>query len=94
MKINQNESLDEFFFPLNAMLMKCVFNGHFCSAVNFTSFPSSSYGFCYTFNAKLKNISNVLNSNEYGGSGTLNLHFYVHSNQYVPYIREGRYIHF
>jgi hypothetical protein len=94
MKINRNESLDEFFFPLNAMLMKCVFNGRSCSAVNFTSFSSSSYGLCYTFNAKLKNIKNVRYSDEYGGSGNLNLRFYVHSHQYVPYIREGQYRHF
>ncbi|CAF3328727.1 unnamed protein product [Rotaria socialis] len=89
MKINRNESLDEFFFPLSSMLMTCVFNGRACSVVNFTSFSSSSYGFCYTFNAKLKNINSVHYSDEYGGPGLLNLGFYVHSHQYVPYIREG-----
>jgi hypothetical protein len=89
MKLNQNESLNEFFFPLSAMLMKCVFNGRSFSAVNFTSFTSSSYGLCYTFNAKLKNLKNVHYSDEYGGSGNLNLRFYVHSHQYVPYVREG-----
>ncbi|CAF0993422.1 unnamed protein product [Rotaria sordida] len=89
MKINRNESVKEFFFPLSTMLMKCVFNGYSCSAVNFTSFSSSSYGRCYTFNAKLKNINHVHDSNEYGGPGRLNLRFYVHSHQYVPYIREG-----
>jgi len=90
MKINRNESIDEFFFPLNTMLMKCVFNGRSCSPMNFTSFSSSSYGLCYTFNAKLKNMNNVHYSDDYGGSGNLNLRFYVHSHQYVPYIREGK----
>ena len=90
MKINRNESLDEFFFPLKSMLLKCVFNGRSCSAVNFTSFSLPSYGLCHTFNAKLKNVENVQRSDEYGGSGNLNLRFYVHSHQYVPYIREGQ----
>jgi hypothetical protein len=89
MRINRNESINEFFFPLSAMLIKCVFNGRSCSAVNFTSFSSSSYGLCYTFNAKLKNVKNVRYSDEYGGPGNLYLRFYVHSHQYVPYIREG-----
>ncbi|CAF0745170.1 unnamed protein product [Adineta ricciae] len=88
-KINRNESLDEFFFPLETMLMKCVFNGRVCSAVNFTSFSSSTYGQCYTFNAKLKNQTNIRFSDENGGPGNLYLRFYVHSHQYVPYIREG-----
>ena len=92
-KINQNESLDEFFFPLGAMLIKCVFNERPCSAVNFTPFISSSYGFCYTFNARSKNIRNVLYSNEYGGPGNLQLSFFIHNHQYVPHIREGQFIY-
>lgn len=88
-KINRNESVDDFFYPLNAMLIRCVFNGRSCSALNFTSFLSSSYGRCYTFNAKLKETKNVRFSDEYGGPGNLNLRLYVHSHQYVPYIREG-----
>ncbi|CAF4932388.1 unnamed protein product [Rotaria sp. Silwood1] len=59
-----------------------------CSASDFTSFSSSSYGLCYTFNAKLKNMTDVRKSNEYGGSGKLELSFYVHSHQYVPYTTE------
>ena len=93
MKINRNESLEEFFFPLQAMLMKCVFNGYPCSAANFTSFSLPSYGLCHTFNAKLKSKENVRYSDEYGGSGNLNLRLYVHSHQYVPYIREGQLDH-
>ncbi|CAF2515109.1 unnamed protein product [Rotaria sp. Silwood2] len=85
MKINRNESLNEFFFPLNAMLMKCVFNGRPCSAVNFTSFSSSSYGFCYTFNAKLKNSNHIHYSNEYGGSG-VGMIAMVHDNAQLPLI--------
>ncbi|UJR14674.1 hypothetical protein I4U23_001667 [Adineta vaga] len=89
MKVNRNESLDDFYFSLDTMLIKCVFNGRSCSAANFTSFSSSNYGRCYTFNAKLRNRKNVLFSDEYSGPGNLNLRFYVHSYQYVPYIREG-----
>jgi hypothetical protein len=92
-KINRNESLDDFFYPLSAMLIRCVFNGRPCSAQNFTSFLSSSYGRCYTFNAKVKNTGNVRYSDEYGGPGNLNLRLYVHSHQYVPYFKEGVYTH-
>ncbi|CAF4665308.1 unnamed protein product [Rotaria sp. Silwood2] len=88
MKTNQNESLNMYFFPLSSMLIKCIFNNKNCSASDFTSFSSSSYGLCYTLNTKLKNMTNVRKSNEYGGSGKLELSFYVHSHQYVPYIEE------
>ncbi|CAF1214683.1 unnamed protein product [Rotaria sordida] len=33
-------------------------------------------------------MTDVRKSNEYGGSGKLELNFYVHSHQYVPYITE------
>jgi hypothetical protein len=87
--INRNQSLEPFFFPLQSMLMKCVFNGYPCSAANFTSFALPTYGLCHTFNAKLKKSNNVRYSDAHGGTGILSLRFYVHSHQYVPYIREG-----
>ena len=89
MKINRNESIEEFFFPLETMLMRCLFNGRPCSAENFTSFSLSSYGLCHTFNAKLKNVDSVRFSDDHGGSGNLNLRFFVHGHQYTPYVREG-----
>ncbi|CAF3599659.1 unnamed protein product [Rotaria socialis] len=87
-KINQNESIIKFFFPLSAMLIKCVFNDRICSTSDFTYFLSSSHGLCYTFNAKLKNMTNVRKSDEYGGPGKLELSLYAHSHQYIPYARE------
>ncbi len=91
-KLNQNESLNDFSFPLSSMLMRCTFNGLDCSADNFTSFISTAYGVCYTFNAKLKNTINggVRNSGDNGGSGYLALGLYAHSHQYVPYATPGK----
>ncbi len=91
-KLRRDESLDEFFFPLSSMLIKCNFNGMNCSADNFTSFISTAHGLCYTFNAKLKNTidGGVRNSGDNGGNGYLGLRFYVHSHQYVPYTAPGK----
>lgn len=89
MKINRNESLDDFFFPLSSMLIRCTFNNVPCYASNFTSFSLPSYGLCHTFNAKRKGVANVYFSDEYGGTGNLNLRLYAHSHQYVPFVREG-----
>ena len=91
MKINENQSLDSFFFPLSSMLIKCIFNGQVCSTSDFTSFVSSYYGLCHTFNAKLKNMTHARRSDQYGGDGKLELSFYVHSHQYIPYTGEGEY---
>ncbi|CAF1258397.1 unnamed protein product [Rotaria sordida] len=87
-KLNQGESLNDLFFPLESMMMDCVYNKISCYATNFTSFISSAYGLCYTFNAKLKDSFNtrVRNSSENGGTGVLQTHFYVHQHQYVPYL--------
>ena len=90
MKLNRNESLDQFFFPLSSMLIRCVYNGKICSAKDFTSFSLPTFGFCYTFNAKIKGIDHVRYTNENGRAGSLYLRFYVHHHQYVPFIREGQ----
>ncbi|CAF4199792.1 unnamed protein product [Rotaria sp. Silwood2] len=86
-KSNRNESVEPFFFPLTSMLRSCTYNFQQCSAQDFIPFLSSSYGLCYTFNAKLKNSSNdnIRYTNQNGGDGNLYLGLYVHSHQYVPY---------
>lgn len=90
-KITQNESLDNFYYPLSAMLMTCSFNGVRCQLSDFISFESSFYGRCYTHNARIKNKSNggVQDSNNGGGNGILELRLYTHSHQYVPYFCDG-----
>jgi hypothetical protein len=92
-EINRNESLNAFFYPLSSMLFKCVFNDVPCSTADFTRFSSSTYGSCYTFNAKKKNSSdgNIRYGDEGGGFGQLELGLYAHSHQYLPYFSDGKY---
>jgi hypothetical protein len=87
-RINQNESLDLFFFPLSSMLYKCMYNNRPCTSSDFISFTEANFGLCHTFNAKLKNRSDdsIRYGNENGGNGILELGLYVHSHQYIPYI--------
>lgn len=86
--LNTNDSLEALLYPLSSMLYKCTFNSRPCSAGDFITFTSASYGLCYTFNAKMQNgnKSTVRYGNQYGGNGDLELELYVHSHQYVPYI--------
>ena len=90
-KINRGESLDEYFFPLSSMLIKCRYNGKDCSADDFTSVLLPQYGLCYTFNAKSDQIRNgtVLLNVDNGEHGGLELQLYAHSDQYVPYFSDG-----
>ena len=91
-KLNRNESLDDFYYPLSAMLIKCVYNGANCSAADFVKFTSPVYGLCYTFNAQTPYINNgtVHYNNENGDSGELQLDLYIQSHQYVPYLTDGK----
>ncbi|UJR23144.1 hypothetical protein I4U23_026163 [Adineta vaga] len=90
-KLNRNESLNNFYYPLSAMLIKCVYNGVNCSTNDFVQFISPVYGLCYTFNAQSPRINNntVRYNNENGYSGELHLDLYIHSHQYVPYLSES-----
>jgi Amiloride-sensitive sodium channel len=96
MKIHENQSLDDYFYSLDSMMMYCSSNGIHCSSSDFLSFRSSSYGRCYTFNAKRKNLGNesTRGSNLGGGVGSLSLRLYAHSHQYVPYISDGKLINY
>ncbi|CAF3585086.1 unnamed protein product [Rotaria sp. Silwood1] len=85
--VNRNESVAQYSFSLNSMLYQCLYNSMPCSSADFIPFISSTYGLCFTFNAKMKNSSaSVRYANQYGGIGQLDLAFYVHSHQYVPYV--------
>lgn len=89
-KLNRNESLLEYYFPLSSLMYSCTFNAMPCSPANFTSFNSPAYGLCYTFNAKMKNSNDVVRyANDNGGDGTLDLSFYIHLHQHVPFLRDG-----
>ena len=94
--LNNNKTLDKYFFSLETMLYSCTFNNQPCSTLDFISFTSSYFGSCYTFNAKLKsNKSRDLKyANQYGGEGVLELEFYIHSHQYVPNIFSGKSINY
>jgi hypothetical protein len=89
--LNRNIIPNNFLFPLESMLMYCSYNGANCYPSDFISFQSAAYGACYTFNAKMKSDPNsVRNATENGGTGLLQLQLYAHSNQYVPYIANGK----
>jgi len=88
--INNNQSVDEYFFPLQAMLISCLYNKLPCKYNDFIPFLSATYGLCYTFNAKMiLNETSVRNATDNGGNGILQLKLYAYSNQYVPFISEG-----
>ena len=81
---NRNESITSYSFPLQSMLVECSFNGRQCSDADFIPFLSSSYGSCYTFNAKMKNSENsVRYTNQDAGRGVFSLGLYVHRHQYL-----------
>lgn len=91
-KLNRNETLFDYFFSLDTMLMSCSYNGIRCSPANFTWFISVSFGICYTINAKLKNVDNggIRYNSDNGGFGLLELRLYTHQHQYVPYLVLGK----
>ena len=78
-------------FSLDAMLISCTYNNMPCTAANFTSFTSRTYGACYTFNAKSKNLpkGGIRYNDENGDSGKLQVELYVHRHQYIPYTTSG-----
>lgn len=90
-KLNEGEPLNQFFFPLDAMLMECNYNGVPCSVVNFTSFIKPRFGLCHTFNARMKNVEEqgIRYNADNGGGGLLKLRLYIHRHQYVPYLSAG-----
>ena len=91
-KLNQNESLYEYFYSLDSMLIACNYNGIPCTATNFTWFITASYGLCYTFNAKLKDADNngIRYNADNGGNGVFDIRLYTHQHQYVPYVAYGK----
>ena len=90
--LDNNRSMEPFFFPLSSTLCSCTFNSIPCSVADFIPFITAAYGLCYTFNAKLKNGINdsVRYGSKDGGAGKLELGLYVHSHQYVPYLTDSK----
>ena len=88
-QINQNKSLEQYFFSLSPMLYQCSFDSKPCSIADFISFTESGFGSCYTFNAKLKNTTAQIPRYTILGGAGLQIGLYVHSEQYVPYATDG-----
>jgi hypothetical protein len=90
-RINSNQSGDDYFFSLDVMLISCSYNGRTCTADDFISFKSATYGRCFTFNAKKKqaNGSELHHTNDDGGSGVLELRLYAQSQLYLQFYAEG-----
>ena len=91
-KMNRNESITEYLYSLDSMLIYGDFNGLSCTATNFTWFLSATHGLCYTFNAKLKNTVNdgIVHASTNGGLGIFQIQLYAHQHQYVPYLTFGK----
>ena len=90
-KLNRGESLLDYFYSLESMLISCVYNGLNCSEKDFIAFLSPHFGLCYTLNAKTDQIRNgtLYTNTDNGQPGSLELRLYVHSHQYVPYFSDG-----
>ncbi|CAF1118576.1 unnamed protein product [Rotaria magnacalcarata] len=88
-QLNQNKSLEQYFFSLSPMLYQCSFNSKPCSAADFISFTEAGFGSCYTFNPQLKNTTAQTPRYAILGDTGLQLGLYVYSQQYVPYVSDG-----
>ena len=90
-KLNRGESLEDYFYSLDSMLISCKYNSLNCSKEDFLTSISSRYGYCYTFNAKSHQIRNgtLFKSGTNGEWGNLRIDLYVHSHQAVPYFSDG-----
>ncbi|CAF2066967.1 unnamed protein product [Rotaria magnacalcarata] len=88
-QLNQNKSLEQYFFSLSPMLYQCSFNSKPCSVADFISFTEAGFGSCYTFNAQLKNTTAPIPRYAILGDTGLQLGLYVYSQQYVPYVSDG-----
>ena len=90
-KLNRNESLRDYYFSLSSIMHSCSFNSEPCSAADFISYTSPSFGLCHTFNARLKNSSSesVRYANQHGGDGTLDMSLYIHSHQSIPFLNKS-----
>lgn len=93
-QLNAGNPIDQYFFPIDTMLMNCSYNGIVCTANDFISFVSSIHGLCFTFNAKMKNPngSAVRRTSDGGGPGKLQLRLYAQSHLYIPYVSEGLFL--
>ena len=74
-RLNNNESVDQFFFTLDMMSISCVYNGDLCTKDDFILFLSSRHGRCFTFNAQTTkaNQTNLRWTSDSGGTGKLQL---------------------
>ncbi|CAF3602930.1 unnamed protein product, partial [Rotaria sordida] len=84
--LNDSEPVTSYFFPLNSTLISCLYNGQRCQANDFIPFYSSSFGRCYTFNAKMKlNQSSVRSTTDFGDV-SVGMIAMIHDNTELPLI--------
>ena len=91
-RLNANQSVEEFFYSLESLLISCTYNLLNCSSADFVPFISAHYGRCYTFNGKTDRIRNgtVFWTTTNGDHGKLTLRLYTHSHQHIPHYSDGR----
>lgn len=95
-KVNTNQSIIQYLFSLENIMISCKYNYVACASKDFIAFESSNHGLCYTFNARTKheNISNIKTTIAHGGYGLLQLRLYAHIHLYVPVAAGGLDLHF
>ena len=89
--VNRNQSVEQYFYSLDDLLIDCTYNSMNCSTADFVSFQTPTQR-CFTFNGKANRIRNgsLYYTTDNGDDGTLKLRLYSHSHQYVLNALHGR----
>ena len=90
-RLSRNESVKNFSYSMEELLMDCNYNGMKCSVADFVPFQTSTHG-CFTFNAKTNRIRNgsLHAATDNGEDGALLLRLYSHTNRFIPPSLDGR----
>ena len=93
--VNRNQSVKEFLYPMEELLISCTYNSLNCTAADFVQFEASEHGLCHTFNGKANHIRNgsLFSATDYGKDGTLVLQLYSRSHPALPQSIAGIYIY-
>ncbi|CAF1038483.1 unnamed protein product [Brachionus calyciflorus] len=98
--INYFKNLSFFGFDIDKMLLNCNFNFQECNSSNFKYFLSTTYGFCYQFNADKSNIRKISSPGKQAGLSlelfigypnadydlykSYGAHLFIHNSSIIP----------
>ena len=90
--VNRNQSVREFLYPMEELLIRCTYNSLNCTAADFVQFEASGHGLCHTFNGKADHIRNgsLYSATDNGEDGQLTLQLYSRSQPNVSGSLDGR----